>query len=59
MMKTKADILFTLVKLKPELVKSIDILDTFTVPQLKAMVRSIVHDINRVNGMIPMPGLTL
>ena len=55
----KADIIAILVNLKPELMNSIETLDTYTVLQLNAMIRSIVYDINRISTFVSMPGLTM
>lgn len=55
----KADIIAILVNLKPELMNSIETLDTYTVLQLNAMIRSIVYDINRISTIVSMPGLTM
>lgn len=47
----KADIVAILVHLKPELVARVNDLDVYTVPQLNAMVRTIIYDINRIDDL--------
>lgn len=50
----KADIIAIIISLKPELASQITQLDSYTVKNLNAMLRSIVYDINRIKSQFNM-----